>query len=187
MNEDRSLPMVIGDPSACERAPSRRETTRAAEVATPSAPEQVASDGLHAQEPAAQQAGQPGDTYRTGYARPPMATRFRPGQSGNPRGRRKGIKNVATMMRKEFLEKIPIRVDGKLFRVTKMEAVIKRVAADAINGNPKAAGMIIAMGQQMDVLAKDEGGHMPSREDDLAIIGRYLERKKQEAEVDHGE
>jgi hypothetical protein len=27
---------------------------------------------------------------RVGYGRPPMMTRFRPGQSGNPRGRPKG-------------------------------------------------------------------------------------------------
>src|SRR4051812_25425473 len=31
-----------------------------------------------------------GNNREIGYKRPPMASRFRPGQSGNPRGRRKG-------------------------------------------------------------------------------------------------
>jgi hypothetical protein len=34
----------------------------------------------------------PGD-YEVGYAKPPVKTRFAPGQSGNPRGRPKGSKN----------------------------------------------------------------------------------------------
>ena len=32
---------------------------------------------------------------RVGYGRPPTTTRFRPGQSGNPRGRPKGARNLA--------------------------------------------------------------------------------------------
>jgi len=32
-----------------------------------------------------------------GYCRPPIAKQFKPGQSGNPRGRKKGVKNVATI------------------------------------------------------------------------------------------
>jgi hypothetical protein len=33
---------------------------------------------------------------RVGYGRPPLATRFRAGQSGNPRGRPKGARNLST-------------------------------------------------------------------------------------------
>ena len=35
----------------------------------------------------------PGDGYQVGYRHPPLATRFRPGTSGNPRGRPKGARN----------------------------------------------------------------------------------------------
>ncbi len=31
-----------------------------------------------------------------GYCKPPKRTRFQPGQSGNPRGRPKGTKNLKT-------------------------------------------------------------------------------------------
>ena len=32
---------------------------------------------------------------KVGYKRPPLHTRFRPGMSGNPRGRQKGVRNFA--------------------------------------------------------------------------------------------
>ncbi len=34
-----------------------------------------------------------GNNRRVGYGAPPLATRFRPGQSGNPKGRPMGSKN----------------------------------------------------------------------------------------------
>ena len=36
------------------------------------------------------------DDYKVGYGKPPVATRFRPGQSGNPNGRRKGTTRPGT-------------------------------------------------------------------------------------------
>jgi hypothetical protein len=39
------------------------------------------------------------DDPRVGYGRPPLATRFRPGQSGNPRGRPKGARNLSSQSR----------------------------------------------------------------------------------------
>jgi hypothetical protein len=38
---------------------------------------------------------QPG--YAVGHKRPPLHTRFKPGQSGNPTGRAKGTKNLKTL------------------------------------------------------------------------------------------
>jgi hypothetical protein len=35
--------------------------------------------------------------YNVGYGKPPVQTRFRKGQSGNPKGRGKGSRNFATV------------------------------------------------------------------------------------------
>ena len=46
------------------------------------------------------------DSYEVGYAKPPAATRFKPGQSGNPRGRPKGAKNKPQHISTETLHDI---------------------------------------------------------------------------------
>jgi Family of unknown function (DUF5681) len=40
-----------------------------------------------------------GEEYKVGRGRPPTATRFHPGKSGNPRGRPKGRKTLISFVR----------------------------------------------------------------------------------------
>src|SRR5207237_8691001 len=49
------------------------------------------------------------DGEGVGYGRPPSPSRFKPGQSGNPRGRPKGQRNLLSDLRDELAEKIRIR------------------------------------------------------------------------------
>jgi Family of unknown function (DUF5681) len=43
-----------------------------------------------------------------GYRRPPIGTRFRPGQSGNPRGRPKGARNLSTVVAAALGERVAV-------------------------------------------------------------------------------
>ena len=47
--------------------------------------------------------------YTVGYRKPPLATRFNPGQSGNPKGRPKGSPNPAADLSTELGELITVR------------------------------------------------------------------------------
>jgi hypothetical protein len=47
--------------------------------------------------------------YRVGYKRPPVHTRFKPGQSGNPSGRSKGSQNLQTLFTKILAEEVSLR------------------------------------------------------------------------------
>jgi hypothetical protein len=44
--------------------------------------------------------------YVVGKYRPPVHTRWQPGQSGNPNGRRKGRRNVKTELKEMYLRRL---------------------------------------------------------------------------------
>jgi hypothetical protein len=52
------------------------------------------------------------DDDRVGYKRPPTHTRFKPGQSDNPKGRPKHARNLKTEFLEELNEVILVREGG---------------------------------------------------------------------------
>jgi hypothetical protein len=85
----------------------------------------------------------PGKPTDVGYGRPPVTHQFKPGQSGNPRGRPKGTKNEATMLHEVLNRRIEVRQNGMLRRVTVLEALLLRSVEDGLKGNPKAAAFLL--------------------------------------------
>jgi hypothetical protein len=61
--------------------------------------------------------------YLVGKGRPPLSTRWKPGQSGNPNGRPRGTKNMTTHFRHALSRKIDIKEVGKSREVTVREAI----------------------------------------------------------------
>jgi hypothetical protein len=57
------------------------------------------------------------DRYKVGYGKPPKATQFKRGRSGNPKGRPKGSRKLATDLAAELGERITIREDGRSRRI----------------------------------------------------------------------
>jgi hypothetical protein len=80
-----------------------------------------------------------------GYGRPPVASRFKPGQSGNPRGRPKGTRNLLSDLRDELSEKIRIREGGKELRVSKQRAFVKSLVAAAVKGDVRATTALVSL------------------------------------------
>ena len=54
-----------------------------------------------------------------GYGKPPLATRFAPGNNANPRGRPKGAKNHLTILRDALNEKVIVTQNGRKKTMTK--------------------------------------------------------------------
>jgi hypothetical protein len=76
--------------------------------------------------------------YEVGHRRPPLATRFKPGQSGNPKGRPKGAKNLRTLTLEKLQAKIPVREGGRERRMSKAEiGITKLVNRFAETGDSK--------------------------------------------------
>lgn len=93
-------------------------------------------------------------TYEVGYAKPPETSRFKPGLSGNPKGRPKGTKNKATghsferltqTILQEAYRKVPIVAGGKTKKITLMEANVRAMANSGAKGNTRAAVQLVKM------------------------------------------
>lgn len=85
------------------------------------------------------------DKFEVGYRKPPKQSQFQPGQSGNPKGRPKGARNLKTELEEELQERIPIKEGGQQMRVSKQRAMIKALTAKAIQGDTRAANVVIGM------------------------------------------
>jgi hypothetical protein len=84
--------------------------------------------------------------YEVGYGKPPRPSRFKKGQSGNPRGRpRRGARNFEDIIRAVLGKQVEYRANGLVRRTPRLELVIKRHVVSALNGNIGSASFLINM------------------------------------------
>ena len=65
--------------------------------------------------------------YAVGYGKPPRHTRFTQGQSGNPRGRARGAKNLKTLLIETLNELVVVAENGGRRTISKGQAIIKQL------------------------------------------------------------
>ena len=82
--------------------------------------------------------------YEVGYGKPPQATRWKPGQSGNPKGRPKKIKDFDKLLDRELSETLRITDNGETRTLTKRELLLKRLVNDALTGNRAALKLVLS-------------------------------------------
>src|SRR5271166_2271372 len=74
------------------------------------------------------------EPYNVGYGRPPYHTRFKPGCSGNPRGRPKDAKNLSTLIHEALNEPVVVNENGRRRKLSKRQAVIKQLINRSAQG-----------------------------------------------------
>lgn len=111
-----------------------------------------------------------------GYGKPPKTSQFKPGQSGNPKGRPKGARNLDTLMAEELESLIQIREQGAPVVVSKGHAVIKALIAKAMQGDVRAAAVFIEWNDRQKALRPNAEDELD--EPDIALLERALKRAR---------
>ncbi|WP_425419050.1 DUF5681 domain-containing protein [Oricola indica] len=108
-----------------------------------------------------------------GYKKPPKTTRWKKGQSGNPRGRKKKPRDANGLLKLELEKVITIRDGGEDVRITKKEALITSLVNDGIKGNAKAREMMMRL---LDVDSVPEP--FIANDNDQALLDEFLKQNR---------
>jgi len=109
---------------------------------------------------------------KVGYGRPPVHSRFKPGQSGNPPGRPKGTLNFTTDLKRTLQAPVTLNDGRKTRRVTTQEAALLRLAEKALKGDPRALEKLVSLSATLSA-NKAESPSKTMAADDQAILDRY--------------
>jgi Family of unknown function (DUF5681) len=112
---------------------------------------------------------------RVGYGRPPLGTRFRPGQSGNSNGRPQGARNLSTIVAAALSERVTINENGRRRRITKLEAAVKQLVNRAATGEARATQLLLALVQANEARPVQQDAHRLKDAD--AIVMAELARR----------
>jgi uncharacterized protein DUF5681 len=85
------------------------------------------------------------DRYRIGYGKPPEHSRFQPGTSGNPTGKRKGARNLSSDVKRALLVPVKLKDRGKSRKVSTQEAALMRLREKALNGDSRSLDRLIEL------------------------------------------
>jgi len=112
--------------------------------------------------------------YSVGYRRPPKATRFVAGKSGNPKGRPKGSRPVGAVLQDIIQQKVPVTENGRTRRIPALEVVIRRLANDAMRSDPRAIKLLLSLVDRYGetFATKVQLGEMLA--EDETILSEYL-------------
>ena len=115
---------------------------------------------------------------KVGYRRPPISSRWKPGQSGNPKGghKKKGTKTVSTILRETLTRKVTIEEDGRRVTSTLQEVILRQLGNSAARGDLNAIKTLFALTDRYADSAEIELNPANLHPDDRAIIADYMAR-----------
>lgn len=138
----------------------------------------------------------PTGDYRTGYCRPPAEHQFKPGQSGNRKGRPKGSRknqSLADELDAVLAERVPLRSPSGQQTVSMRKAVLLTLMRDAVTGDLASRKLALTLFQiqlAMEAQEQQEVIEPVDEEDpklDEALLKDFLRRNhKGDGDEDDG-
>ena len=118
--------------------------------------------------------------YGVGYGRPPVEGRFRKGESGNPRGRPKGVGSLAQLLSEKFARRVTVQENGKSRQMRVLEVLVQKLINDAARGNLRAMRLLLDLWQRYGEAADANVAVADLTAADRAIIAAYLQKERLE-------
>jgi Family of unknown function (DUF5681) len=120
--------------------------------------------------------GGPARNYEVGDRRPPKHSQFKPGVSGNPKGRPKGSVNLRTRIARQLRQTVPVTRHGRQVKMPKAELIAHQIVDAAAKGNLKAALWAVQVDDEASIAAStsstEETFELPNRENLRFIANR---------------
>jgi Family of unknown function (DUF5681) len=123
---------------------------------------------------------QPRD-YEVGYRKPPRHSRFEPGQSGNPRGRPPGSKNLSSLLKKALDEPVIVVENNRRRKIAKRQAIITQFVNRCAKGDFKSTQLLLNILRDLESRAESGSADADKvTEADQQIIERIKARLRGE-------
>lgn len=129
--------------------------------------------------------------YTVGHGKPPKHSQFPKGRSGNPKGRPRGSKNLATIFHQVTSEKISVKENGRTRRMTRIEAVVHQLTNKALSGDARAMTQLMQFHRLFEVSMETVKAKPEVGERDLSALESVMTRMKRialtENEIGHND
>jgi hypothetical protein len=115
---------------------------------------------------------------KVGYKHPPVHSRFKLGVSGNPQGRKKDVRNLATEVKRSLESQVTVTENGRERRVPTLEAMIRRLREKALKGDTRAMDKYIALAQAFGPQDDNRSQHGDLAEEDREIVDALVASRR---------
>jgi hypothetical protein len=112
--------------------------------------------------------------YEVGYGKPPIHGQFRPGQSGNPAGRRKGVRNLETDVKRMLATPVKVKEGGRTRTRSTQEVVLMLLREKVLKDNPRALDRFLELAIRFSDQDAEVGLAQPLPDEDKAILTAWL-------------
>ncbi len=112
--------------------------------------------------------------YEIGYGRPPKRSQFQPGQSGNPKGRKRRPQSVQVQMHAVVSKKVSITEGGQTKRIPILGVILRTFANKAAKGDLKAANFVFSLLQSPEYADTDTIDQTGLSPDDQAMFEEVM-------------
>ena len=118
------------------------------------------------------------DRYEVGWGKPPKHTRWKPKQSGNPAGRKRGSLNKKTLRyiaAQVLLEgTVTVKERGRQHEVSKLEGLVRTLVNLGLQGDRRSITDVLALAERWTGADEPLGQNTEERfAEDTAILDRF--------------